>query len=411
MSELLITNAHLSVFFEASPEQALRGAELSIEHSRSGQYILIRAGLIADIGPMENAPLNISRQIDASGRYVLPAWCDSHTHLVFSHTREHEFEMRLRGSTYEEIAQAGGGIINSALRLREMDESELFDHSYQRFQAVQRLGTGAIEIKSGYGLDMASELKMLRIIRRLKETNEIPVKATFLGAHAIPPEFKNDRNGYLNLVLESMLPLIADQGLADYIDAFCDQGFFTPDETARIIEAGARYGLKAKIHANELAVSGGVETGVVHGAVSVDHLERMDDTTIEVLSKSKTIGTMLPGCAFFLGLEYPRARDMITAGAALALATDYNPGTAPSGNMNFVVALACIKLKMTPVEAIHAATINGAFAMELDQQVGSLSIGKLANLMLTKKISSTAVIPYSFGADVIDQVILSGVPK
>lgn len=270
------------------------------------------------------------------------------------------------------------------------------------------MGTGAIEIKSGYGLDEASELKMLRVIRRLKETNEIPVKATFLGAHAIPPEFKQNRKGYLDLVLDHMLPRIADEGLADYIDAFCDTGFFTPDETARIIEAGAGYGIKAKIHANELAVSGGVEVGVRLGAVSVDHLEQMDDCSIATLSKSSTIGTMLPGCAFFLGLTNPRAREMINAGVALALATDYNPGTAPSGNMNFIVSLACIKLKMTPIEAIQAATLNGAFAMELDSIVGSVTPGKLANLIITQPMQSPAVIPYSFGESMIEKVILNG---
>lgn len=316
--------------------------------------------------------------------------------------------MRLRGKSYEEIAAAGGGILNSADVLRAMEEEELFDLSYRRFQAVQKLGTGAIEIKSGYGLDFDSEVKMLRVIRRLKEKNEIPVKSTFLGAHAFPREFKDNHPGYISLIIDRMLPYIADHGLADYIDVFCDRGFFTPEQTARIMDAGAKYGLKPKIHANELAVSGGVEIGVAHNAVSVDHLEEMDEHSIEALSGSDTIGTMLPGCAFFLGIPFPKARTMLEADTKLALATDYNPGTAPSGNMNMVVSLACIRMKMTPQEAINAATINGAFAMESQQMVGSITPGKLANLIITGPMPSLAYFPYSFGDHPMDKVLING---
>ena len=317
------------------------GKSLDVLPYLEDAYIHIRGGVIVEVGEMRSfKEFPQSKLVDAGGGDILPAWCDSHTHLVHATSREKEFEMRLHGRTYEEIAAAGGGILNSADKLRSMDEEELFDVSYRRFQSVQRIGTGAIEIKSGYGLDFDSEMKMLRVIRRLKEKNEIPVKATFLGAHAFPREFAHNHDGYIDLIIDKMLPYIEDHGLADYIDAFCDRGFFTPEQTGRIIEAGAKHGLKAKIHANELAVSGGVEVGVQHHAVSVDHLEEMDEHSITALSQSDTIGTMLPGCAFFLGIPYPRARDMIGAGAKLALASDYNPGTAPSGNMNMVVSLA-----------------------------------------------------------------------
>jgi len=408
MSALLLTNATLAGARSHTPELPLSGLQLNELPQFTDQYLLIEDGLIAAYGPMSEAPTGQIPVRDVRGRFVLPAWCDSHTHLVYAASREQEFEMRLHGRTYEEIAAAGGGIINSAMMLRAMDESELYDRSYQRFVEVQRQGTGAIEIKSGYGLDEASELKMLRVIRRLKETNEIPVKATFLGAHAIPPEYKQDRRGYLRLMLEQVLPKIAGEGLADYIDVFCDTGFFTPGEAKWIMEAGAKYGLPAKIHANELAASGGVEAGVSMNALSVDHLEEMDDASINALAQSSTIGTMLPGCAFFLGIPYPQARKMIQAGATLALASDYNPGTAPSGNMNFVLSLACVKLKMTPAEAINAATLNGAFAMQQEPVCGSITPGKLANLLITRPISSVGYLAYHFGSPAIENVLRSG---
>ncbi len=395
--------------YVATPEKPITGLRLNELPCIENGFMTIVDGRVQKVGPMaEYIPVSGREVIDASGAHILPAWCDSHTHLVHAASREKEFEMRLRGKTYEEIAAAGGGILNSADVLRAMDEEELFELSYRRFQAVQQLGTGAIEIKSGYGLDFDSEVKMLRVIRRLKEKNEIPVKATFLGAHAFPREYKDDHDGYISLIIDKMLPYIADHGLADYIDAFCDRGFFTTEQTARVMEAGAKYGLKPKIHANELAVSGGVEVGVAHNAVSVDHLEEMDEHSIAALAGSDTIGTMLPGCAFFLSIPFSKARTMIEADAKLALATDYNPGTAPSGNMNMVVSLACIRMKMTPHEAINAATINGAFAMELQQTVGSITPGKLANLIITKPIPSLAYFPYSFGDHPVSKVVING---
>ncbi len=395
--------------YVATPEKPITGLRLNELPCIENGFMTIVDDRVQKVGPMaEYIPVSGREVMDASGAHILPAWCDSHTHLVHAASREKEFEMRLRGKTYEEIAAAGGGILNSADVLRAMDEEELFELSYRRFQAVQQLGTGAIEIKSGYGLDFDSEVKMLRVIRRLKEKNEIPVKATFLGAHAFPREYKDDHDGYISLIIDKMLPYIADQGLADYIDAFCDRGFFTTEQTARVMEAGAKYGLKPKIHANELAVSGGVEVGVAHNAVSVDHLEEMDEHSIAALAGSDTIGTMLPGCAFFLSIPFSKARTMIEADAKLALATDYNPGTAPSGNMNMVVSLACIRMKMTPHEAINAATINGAFAMELQQTVGSITPGKLANLIITKPIPSLAYFPYSFGDHPVSKVVING---
>jgi len=411
MSEqLCITNiGHLWGTYDISPINALRGRDLGKLPSISNAFLISRDGKIASFGQMEDLhPDHHMPVIDAHGGHVFPAWCDSHTHLVHATSREKEFEMRLHGSTYEEIAAAGGGILNSANVLRNMDESELYDVCYQRFQQVQKMGTGAIEIKSGYGLDFDSEVKMLHVIRRLKELDEIPVKATFLGAHAFPAEYRNDHEGYIDLIINQMLPYIAGEGLAEYVDAFCDKGFFTPEQTARVMEAAARYGLKPKIHANELAVSGGVQVGVAHHAISVDHLEEMDEASISVLANSETIGTMLPGCAFFLGIPFPQARNMINANAKLALASDFNPGTAPSGNMNMVVSLACIKMKMTPEEAINAATINGAAAMELTSEVGSITPGKLANLIITEPMPSLAYFPYAYGHPPISKVILKG---
>ncbi|MCO6462324.1 MAG: imidazolonepropionase [Saprospiraceae bacterium] len=393
----------------ADLSKPLAGKVLATLPSVEDGYIRIAGGKITEIGSMQHfKPAAGVDIVDAGRGHVLPAWCDSHTHLVHATSREKEFEMRLQGRSYEEIAAAGGGILNSADVLRAMDEEELYDVSYRRFRDIQRMGTGAIEIKSGYGLDFDSEIKMLKVIRRLKETNEIPVKATFLGAHAFPREFSNDHDGYIDLITRKMLPYISDHGLADYIDAFCDRGFFSPTQTEKILEAGAKYGLKPKIHANELAVSGGVQIGVKHGAISVDHLEEMDDDSIAALAASDTIGTMLPGCAFFLGIPFPQARKMINAGAKLAIATDYNPGTAPSGNMNMVVSLACIRLKMTPEEAVNAATINGSFAMELQHKTGSITVGKEASFILTHTMPSLAYFPYSFGHHPVSKVFIRG---
>lgn len=359
---------------------------------------------------MEKCPERADKILDASGRMVLPSWCDSHTHIVFAATREEEFTDRIRGLTYEEIAKRGGGILNSAHRLQQTPEEVLFESAWHRLKEVIAFGTGAIEIKSGYGLTVESELKMLRVIRRLKTVSPIPVKATFLGAHAIPADYKHRRQEYVDLVVQQMLPKVAEEGLADYCDVFCDRGFFTPAETGRILQAGWKYGLKPKIHANELDYSGGVQAGVANHAISVDHLEYTGDEEIVALQKSHTLPTLLPSCAFFLGIPYAPARRMIDAGLPVVLASDYNPGSSPSGRMSFVVSLACIKMKMLAEEAINAATLNGARAMELETEYGSIFPGKKANLFITKPMSTLAQLPYFFGNDPVDTVILNGKP-
>lgn len=394
--------------------QHVSGNELKKLPSVEDAYLLIREGRIAAFGAMEHMQQSVNEQdlssaapIDAGGRLVLPCFCDSHTHLVFADTRENEFLYKIQGLTYEEIAAKGGGILNSARKLLKMPEDLLLEKAMRRIEEIKQQGTGAVEIKSGYGLSYDGELKMLRVIQQLKTISPIPVKATFLGAHAIPAEFKTNREGYLQLLIEQLLPKIADEGLADYCDVFCDKGFFTPEETDRVLLAGWKYGLKPKIHANQLAISGGVQAGVRNNAISVDHLESMGDEEIECLRKSNTIPTMLPSAAFFLRMQYPPARQMIEAGLPVTLATDYNPGSSPSGRMSFVISLACIQMKMTPEEAINAATINGAAAMELSHETGSITIGKKANLIITKPVNSIANIPYSFGNDVIEQVIIS----
>jgi imidazolonepropionase len=344
----------------------------------------------------------------ADGRMVFPAWCDSHTHLVFSESRESEFVQKIKGASYAEIAASGGGILHSATKLNNTSEDELFRISLERLNEVMDLGTGAIEIKSGYGLSLEGELKMLRVIQRLKQYVNIPVKATFLGAHAFPAAYRENREPYIKLITEEMLPAIAREQLADFIDVFCEKGFFSLEETQRILEAGKKYGLVPKLHANQLSDSGAVQVGIRNQALSVDHLECMDEESVAVLAASNTIGTLLPSAAFFLRMPMQPARQMIDAGCAIALATDFNPGSSPSGNMNFVVALSCIQMKMLPEEAINAATINGAFAMGVENEVGSISIGKKANLILTKPIPSLAYFPYAFGSNLIENVMVAG---
>lgn len=371
-------------------------------------YLLLENDRIAAFGLMENCPERADKTLDASGRMVFPSWCDSHTHIVFAATREEEFTDRIRGLTYEEIARRGGGILNSAQRLQQTPEEVLFESAWQRLQEVIGYGTGAIEIKSGYGLTVESELKMLRVIRRLKSVSPVPIKATFLGAHAIPADYKHRRKEYVDLVIQQMLPKVAEAGLADYCDVFCDRGFFTVEETERILQAGWMYGLKPKIHANELDYSGGVQVGIANHAISVDHLEYTGDAEIAALQKGHTLPALLPSCAFFLGIPYPPARRMIDAGLPVVLASDYNPGSSPSGRMSFVVSLACIKMKMLPEEAINAATLNGARAMELEGEYGSICVGKKANLFITRPINALAQIPYSFGHDPVDTVVLNG---
>jgi len=406
---LLLTNISFLAGIH-NPEAPLRGAALAHLPVLTNAYLLIEDDRIAAFGAMDDLPAAWGhvQTIDLQGRTVLPSWCDSHTHLVFAGSREAEFVDKIRGATYAEIAARGGGILNSARKLNATAEEELYRQSAARLRELIRMGTGAIEIKSGYGLTVAGELKMLRVIRRLKNEFPLPIRATFLGAHALPAEYAGNKEGYIDLLLQEMLPRIAAEGLADYIDVFCEEGFFTPEETIRICTAGKAHGLKPKIHANQLQVSGGVQAGVASGAVSVDHLESMDDAAIGALAGSSTIGTLLPTAAFFLRMAYQPARRLIDAGAAIALASDYNPGSSPSGNMNFVVALSCIQLRMLPAEAINAATINGAFAMELGADAGSIAPGKLANLVVTKPVPSLEFLPYAFAHPHIEKIMLAG---
>jgi len=389
----------------------LKGKDLSVLPAIENAYLIIENGLIAEYGSMSNLKpqtSNFKQTIDATGQFILPCWCDSHTHIVFAASREEEFVDKIEGMSYEEIAAKGGGIINSAKKLNAMGENELFDVSWRRLNEVIKLGTGAIEIKSGYGLSVEGELKMLRVIKRLKEVSPIPIKATFLGAHTYPLVYKENHQEYIDLIINEMLPVIAKEKLSDYIDVFCENGFFSTEETETICKAGMRYGLKVKIHANQLNFSGGVETGIKLDAVSVDHLETVNGDIISKLANSQTIGTLLPTAAFFLRMPFQPARQMIDAGCAIALASDYNPGSSPSGNMNLVVAMSCTGMKMLPEEAINAATLNGAFAMELQDEVGSITVGKKANLIFTKPIPSLAYLPYSFGTNLIDKVMING---
>ncbi len=409
MSTTLIKNIGTLVQVSRTPRGIVSGAEMGKLPCIEDAFLLIDQDRIAAFGKMDEAPHRADLVIDATGRMVFPCWCDSHTHLVFAGSREAEFVDRIRGLSYEEIAKRGGGILNSARRLNETPEAVLLEQALERLKEVQRFGTGAIEIKSGYGLSVAGELKMLRVIRALKEHSDMAIKATFLGAHALPPAYRENREGYLQLIETEMLPRIAEEGLADYIDVFCEKNFFNPEETERLILAGMRFGLKAKIHTNQFNSMGGIETSVRYGAVSVDHLEVLTDAEIECLQTGKTIPALLPGAPFFLNDHYPPARRIIDAGLPVALATDYNPGSSPSGKMAFVITLACVKMRMTPEEAINAATINGAAAMELEHSHGSIEPGKTANFFITKPIPSISYLPYSFGSDVVDQVFIGGV--
>jgi imidazolonepropionase len=405
---LLIRNIHTLVQAETTRRKIVKGADMAHLPCMHDAYLLVENGKIAAFGSMDACPERADKVIDATGRFVFPSWCDSHTHIVFAATREEEFVDRIHGLSYEAIAARGGGILNSARKLQLASEDALYEGAWQRLQEVIGMGTGAIEIKSGYGLTLDSELKMLRVIRRLKETSPIPVKATFLGAHAVPAEYKDRRNEYIDLIVKEMLPRVAGEGLAEYCDVFCDKGFFTPDETDRILKAGWQYGLKPKIHANELGITGGVQVGIANRAISVDHLEHTSAAEIEALQHSDTMPTLLPSCAFFLGIPYPEARQMVQAGLPVTLATDYNPGSSPSGNMSFVVALACIRMKLLPEEAINAATLNGARAMELEDQLGTIAVGKMANFFISKPMMSLALLPYRFGSNLVETVVLNG---
>jgi len=380
---------------------------MSLLQVTDNAWLLAENGIIRSFGKMADLPeTRADETIDATGRMVLPAWVDSHTHLVFAAPRDGEFTDRIKGLSYEEIARRGGGILNSAGRLNAMDENELYDQSLARLNAVMATGTGAIEIKSGYGLCLEGELKMLRVIRRLRENAPIPVMASFLAAHAYPLDYKQNKGGYINLIINEMLPKVAGEGLADFMDAFCEEGFFGVPETERLLEAAAKYGLRPKIHANQLHYSGGVQVGVKHNALSVDHLECVGDTEIESLRGSDTMPVLLPGAAFFLGMHYQPARKIIDAGLPVCLATDYNPGSCPSGNIPLMLTIACTQLRMTPEEAINAVTINGAAALGLQRELGTIKAGKKANLILTKPIPSLAYIPYDYGNNNIDRLIV-----
>ncbi|WP_412466797.1 imidazolonepropionase [Pedobacter sp. KLB.chiD] len=407
---MLITDIKGLVGLHPKDKLVLRGNELNDLPVLENAWLLIEDGLIKDFGEMGNLPSPTAHlpYYSAQGRYVFPTWCDSHTHIVFAASREEEFAMKIQGKSYEEIAAAGGGILNSADKLQRASEDELFQFAALRLKQMILQGTGAVEIKSGYGLTTESEIKMLRVIRRLKDQFPIPIKATFLAAHAYPTAFKNNHQGYIDLIINEMLPQLAEEELADYIDVFCEKGFFSVSETDQILKAGAKYGLKPKIHANQLSVSGAIEVAVDNGAISVDHLEESNEESIETLKNADTIVTLLPSCSFYLGIPFADARGFIQADLPVALATDYNPGSTPSGNMNFVVSLACIKMKMFPEQAINAATLNGAAAMELSRDYGSIAVGKKANLLITKPMPSIAYLPYSFGESQVDEVILNG---
>ncbi len=409
---ILVTNIKGLVQVREEKIDFLAGEKMKDLPTITQAWLAVKNGRIEDYGTMDKLDIlrfDDYKRIDASGKFVFPTWVDSHTHLVYAGNREGEFVDRINGMSYEEIAKKGGGIINSALKLRQTSEDELFEAAFERLDTVSLMGTGAIEIKSGYGLSVAGELKMLRVIKRLKNSGiPIQIKATFLGAHAIPPEFKGNKKGYLDQIINEMLPAIAQENLADYIDVFCEKGYFDVEDTLRIIEAGAKYGLVAKPHVNQFNSIGGVQASVDNNALSVDHLEVITQEDIDALKGSKTMPVALPGCSLFLSIPYTPAREIIGQGLPLALASDFNPGSSPSGNMNLVVALACIKMKMNPEEAINAATINGAYAMGLQDEVGSISKGKRANFFITKKIPSYAFLPYSYGENLVETVFLDG---
>jgi imidazolonepropionase len=408
MTTLFINIKELIQVRELS-EDKVYGKDMGILPIIKNAFMLIKDHTIIDFGSMDNLSLKkADKVVDLTGKLVLPTWCDSHTHLVFADTREEEFVNRIKGLTYQEIAEKGGGILNSSKKLQNKPEIELFEDAAKRLKELIKNGTGAIEIKSGYGLTLESELKILRVIKKLKENFSLPIKATFLGAHAIPNEYKEKRSEYIQLIINKMIPEIAKEKLADYIDVFCEKGYFTTTETDLILKAGIKYGLIPKIHVNQFNSIGGVKLGVDNNALSVDHLEVLTDEDLNILSKSDTMPVALPSCSFFLEIPYTNARKLIDANIPMAVASDYNPGSSPSGNMNFVVSLACVKMKMTPEEAINAATINAAHALNLSDKIGSISKGKMANFIITKPIKSYSSIPYAFADNCIEEVYLAG---
>ena len=406
--DLLLTNIKGLVQVRPASEKKVAGSAMAELPVAPNAYLAITKGVITSFGSMDNFPseLQSPQKIDCAGRFVFPSFVDSHTHLVFAASREEEFVMKIKGATYQEIAAAGGGILNSARKLQALSEEELFERSVARAWEIIRTGTGAVEIKSGYGLTVKDELKMLRVAKRIARETPLTVKTTFLGAHAVPADTTKEK--YIQVILNEMIPAVAQENLADYIDVFCEQGFFTTEETEQIVEAGKKVGMKPRIHANQLYNSGGVQVGVKTKALSVDHLENIGEEEITLLKNSDVMPTALPGAAFFLNLPFPPGRKMLDAGLPLAIASDYNPGSAPSGNMSQMLSLACIRMKLTPEEAINAATLNTAYALELSETHGSISLGKVANLFITKPMSSYAFLPYSFGSQQVDQVILQG---
>lgn len=411
----LILNIKQLVQTELSPRKWVAGKDMARLGILENAYLLVEEDKIAGFGKMEDldreavyAGGDIVKEIDATGRLVMPSYCDSHTHLVYAGSREIEYIDKIRGLSYEEIAKRGGGILNSCERIRKASEEELFDAAYDRIQEIAGFGTGAVEIKSGYGLDTESELKMLRVIRRLKAETPLLIKSTFLGAHAVPLEYKGRQTEYVDLIINEMIPMVVAEELADYIDVFCDKGFFTVEDTDRMLNAGMKYGLRAKIHANELDYSGGVQVGVKYNAISVDHLECMGEEEIACLLESETMPTVLPGAAFFLNMPYSPVRKMIQAGLPVALASDYNPGSSPSGNMKFIMSLGCINYKMLPEEVINATTLNSAYAMGVEEEAGSIAVGKLANFYITTPISGIEYLPYAYTADLIEAIFLKG---
>lgn len=404
--DILIINIKGLVQVRDATPGFLAGEQMAHLSVLEKSFLAIENGLIVSYGSMDDLESSANQIIDATGRFVFPSFVDSHTHLVYAASREEEFVMKIKGATYEEIAARGGGILNSARKLQAISEEELFERSMVRANEIMSTGTGAVEIKSGYGLTVKDEMKMLRVAKRIGKETSLTVKTTFLGAHAVPKEY--NKEDYIRLILEEMIPAVAEEKLADYIDVFCEKGFFSADETEKIIEKGKQFGMKPRIHANQLHRSGGVQVGVKTNAMSVDHLENVGDEEINALKGTMTMPTALPGAAFFLGLPFPPARKMISEGLPLAIASDFNPGSAPSGNMPLMTSLACIKMKLTPEEAINASTINTAYAIELLDSYGSITKGKVASVFITKPMSSLALMPYHFGSLLVDKVILKG---
>lgn len=409
MSDILIRG--IKCLYQFGENSGLKRIDSGIQElpMLENAFLLIKEGRIEDYGPMADCPeINIETIDLKNASDVIPCFVDSHTHTVHAATREEEFEQKLRGLSYAEIAASGGGILNSARRLNEMSEDALFDRSSRLVNRIISSGTGALEIKSGYGLSLAGELKMLRVIKRLKEHHDIPIKATFLGAHALPIEYKKDKAGYMNLIEKEMLPNIAKENLADYIDVFCEKGFFDIEDTRRVIEWGEKYGLRAKIHSNQFNSIGGVELAVEKGMLSIDHLETISETEMNLLAKADVLSVFLPGAAFFLNMDFPTGRKAIDAGMPVVLASDFNPGSSPSYSMELVQSMACVKMRMLPVEAFHASTINAAYALELEGELGSITKGKLGNVAILKKHKNYKHISYEFGSETVDQVIIKG---